>query len=128
MRKLMLVLLALGASLALIIAGSPADAEHAPEGVISVALVEACSNDADTPADGKCTWTASEPSGWVGVGPWTLTYTDAVGSLVTIECAAGASCQSEGETDPIPTGSTVSTDTSAGGAIAAGDPEEGEGE
>lgn len=136
MRKAIVLLFALGASLALVAAGSPAGAEHAPEGTISVAVVDTCSSEDPAEPDGLCTWTASEPSGWIGVGPWTLTYQAPGddGELGTADdpepvdepCPAGQLCQSQGETDPIPTGSEVSTDTTAGGFLAAGDPEEGE--
>lgn len=123
MRKLIVVLFSLVATLALVAVGSPADAEHAPEGTITVAGVETCSNDADEPGDGKCTWTTVEPNGWVGFGPFTITDD---GGTTYVDCAAGEFCQSEGETDPIPAGVTVTSDGSGGGTFAAGDPDEGE--
>lgn len=126
MRKITVLLLALAASLALVAAGSPAGAGHGSEGTITIGGIALCSEDND-PASGECSWTAQDPNGWAGFGPFTIEWTfdpDGDGPeepvTETRTCAAGEFCQSP-EPDPIPAGSTVTTNGSGGGTFAAGD-------
>lgn len=117
MRK---IIVAVG-GLALLVLGSPSvDAKHGPEGTVTVRGKESCSTKGDKP-DGRCTWTATDPGGWAGFGPFTITWTTAAGTE-TFTCAAGKYCSSSGKKkDPIPVGAKVTSDGKGGGTFAAGD-------
>lgn len=113
--------------LALVVASTfvaaPAGASHGAEGTVTVGGVSLCS-EMNAPETGVCSWTATDPNGWVGTGPFTITY-DPPGATppVVVNCAAGEFCQSA-DPDPIPAGSAVTTNGSGGGTFAAGDADE----
>jgi hypothetical protein len=125
MKKLLVLLgiagLVMGAS------AVPAGAEHGTEGTVTIAGVAVCSDSEDTPGDGVCTWTSTDPNGWVGTGPFTITWDGAAGSG-TFTCGVGEYCSSTAaEVDPIPVGVTVTSDGTGGGTFAAGDADQHDG-
>lgn len=100
----------------------PAQASHGPEGTVTIAGVELCSEEDPNPGDGQCTWTAENPNGYVGSGPFTVDWVEPDGTVGSVSCASGEFCDSTGQdVDPIPSGSVVTSNGSGGGTFAAGD-------
>lgn len=102
---------------------NPARAGHGTEGTVTVAGVEACSGTDAKVADSKCKWTTTDPNGWSGIGPFTITWTKN-GVTTTFKCPKAKRCSTTGAAkDPIPAKAAVVSfgHGRGGGTFAAGD-------
>ena len=103
-----------------------------PEGAIITPKTYVCSgtgsgpNGSNSGQGGACTYRSTVAGGYVGVGPWTISYLPfGATTATTISCAANTECDSGpnpsagGLNTVIPAGSKI-TVTSTGGGVAVG--------